>query len=97
VENKESNMGKKFLIAYDLDKPGQDYSRLIDALERLGAQRAQFSLWVLRRDYTAVQIRDYLRQFIDANDRLLVVALTGEAAWSNLMVGTNAFKQQLAA
>ena len=37
----------KFYVAYDLDKPGQDYTNLWDELESLGAQRVQDSVWVL--------------------------------------------------
>ena len=88
---------QKLLISYDLDKPGQDYSRLIKALEGIGAERILYSGWILRRDNTPVQIRDYLKRFIDTNDMLLVVALTGEAAWTSLMVSDDSFKQSLAA
>ena len=87
----------KYLISYDLDKPGQEYHRLIKELERLGAIRVLYSQWVFRTTSTAVQIRDYLRSFIDSNDMLLVVALTGEAAWTSLMVSNETFQQSLAA
>ena len=34
------------------------------------------------QDYsTSISIRDYLTNFIDVNDELLVVGLNGEAAW----------------
>ena len=44
-----------------------------------------------------MEIRDWLQSFIDSNDMLLVVALTGEAAWTGLMVTNDTFKQALAA
>ena len=87
----------RYLISYDLDKPGQDYHRLIAELERLGAVRVLYSEWLFKATSSAVQIRDYLRQFVDANDMLLVVTLTGEAAWTRLMVGHPAAIQALAA
>jgi len=87
----------KYLISYDLDKPGQDYHRLIKELERLGAVRVLYSQWVFRSTSPAKQIRDWLKSFIDGNDMLLVVALTGEAAWTSLMVSNDTFKQALAA
>ncbi len=86
-----------YLISYDLDKPGQDYPRLITELERLGAVRILYSEWIFRSTSSAVEIRDWLKSFIDSNDMLLVVALTGEAAWTGLMVSTDTFKQALAA
>lgn len=85
------------LISYDLDKPGQDYPRLITELERLGAVKVLYSEWIFRSTSSAVEIRDWLKSFIDSNDMLLVVALTGEAAWTGLMVSTDTFKQALAA
>ena len=88
---------KRYLISYDLDRPGQDYSRLISEIERLGGAKILYSEWMLKSASSAVQLRDYLRQFIDANDKLLVVALTGEAAWTSLMVTDNRFKQLIAA
>jgi hypothetical protein len=94
--NGEQRMAK-YLISYDLDKPGQDYPRLIKELERLGATRVLYSEWVWQSTSTAVEIRDYLKSFIDSNDMLLVVALTGEAAWTSLLVSSDTFKQALAA
>jgi hypothetical protein len=88
---------KKYLISYDLDKPGQDYPRIIGELERLGAIRILYSEWILRNDATASALRDHLKAFIDSNDMLLVVALTGEAAWTSLMVSNDRFKQSIAA
>jgi len=87
-----------YLICYDLDKPGQDYTDVIAALEKLGAQRIQYSVWLLYAPaLTAIQIRDHLAQFIDGNDRLLIVGLQNLAAWQNLMISHNAVKQILAA
>jgi hypothetical protein len=87
----------KYLISYDLDKPGQDYSPLVRELERLGADKILYSEWVIRTTWSAVQLRDHLMAFVDANDMLLVVGLTGEAAWTALMVSNSAFKQAVAA
>ena len=86
-----------YLISYDLDKPGQDYPRLVKELERLGAIRILYSEWIFRSTSSAVEIRDWLKSFIDGNDMLLVVGLTGEAAWTSLMITNNTFKQEIAA
>lgn len=88
---------KKYLISYDLDKPGQDYHRLIEELERLGALKVLFSEWLLRVNASAAEVRDHLQKFVDANDMLLVVGLTGEAAWNRLMATNESVKQALAA
>ena len=88
---------KTYLISYDLDKPGQDYKDLIDRLRQLGAIKVLYSEWVLQTPASAVQVRDDLDRFMDANDRILVVALTGESAWRNLMISSENFKSSLAA
>jgi hypothetical protein len=87
----------KYLVSYDLDKPGQDYSRLISEIERLGGVRVLYSEWLLRSNANAEQLRDHLWAFIDSNDMLLVVTLTGEAAWTGLMANSSVVKQLLAA
>ena len=88
---------KVYLVSYDLDKPGQDYKDLINALKELGAIKPLFSEWILSHPWSAVQIRDYLRTFIDTNDRLLVMEVAGEVAWVNLMVTNEVFQKAIAA
>ena len=80
-----------YLISYDLDKPGQNYAKLSARLQQLGAFRIEMSLWAAQAAYTAVQLRDDLRGYIDANDRLLVAQVGTWASW-NLMDGEK-FKQ----
>jgi hypothetical protein len=84
-----------FLVSYDLDKPGQDYPRIIERLKALGALRVLYSEWILQGNYSAVNLRDDLRQYIDQNDKLLVVALTGEVAWTSLMINNEEFKKAI--
>ena len=90
-------MSKSYLISYDLDGPGQDYAKLISEIERLGGVKILYSGWVLRSKYSAVRLRDYLSRFVDTNDMLLVVGLTGEAAWTSLMAADNRVKESIAA
>jgi CRISPR-associated endonuclease Cas2 len=87
-----------YLICYDLDKPGQDYSDLIPALQKLGAKRIEMSVWLLfSTNLTPLQIINHLAQFVDSNDRILVVACQNLAAWRNLMIHDDAVRQILAA
>ena len=88
---------KTYLISYDLDKPGQNYHPLIERLKAVGAVKVLYSEWVLRTTASAVEIRNDLQRFIDGNDMLLVVGLTGEAAWTSLMISDESFKNALAA
>jgi hypothetical protein len=74
---------RTYLIGYDLNKQGQDYKTLIDEIKKLGTWwHCLDSTWIIKSDSTAEAIRDYLKQYIDSNDELLVVCLSGEAAWT---------------
>ena len=74
---------KSYLIGYDLNKSGQDYSSLIEQIKKLGTWwHCLDSTWVIKTNSSAQQIRDFLRKYIDSNDELLVVHLSGEAAWA---------------
>jgi hypothetical protein len=81
-------MNPLFMVSYDLLKPGQDYTTLFAALEKLGAKRVLLSTWALRGNYTCAQLRDHLTRFIDANDRLLVCQVS-DWAGRNLMSDIN--------
>jgi CRISPR-associated endonuclease Cas2 len=73
----------RFLVTYDLKRPGQNYQPLWDALVKLGAKRVLESVWYLRgNSYTAAQLREYLWTFMDQNDRLLVVRFDDWAGYN---------------
>ncbi len=76
----------RFLITYDLRKPGQDYQPLWDALGGLGAVRLLESVWYVSGNYTSLQLRDYLWKFMDANDLLLVVRFDD---WAGVTMNAN--------
>ena len=93
-----------YLVSYDLDKPGQDYSDLITAIKALGGKqigtrvsKVLYSEWIVKTNLSASQIYDALAPHIDSNDMLLIVGLTGEAAWNRLMSSDDTVKQILAA
>ena len=73
-----------YLIGYDLNKSGKDYTSLIQAIKKLSGTwwHALDSTWIIKHPGTAKTIRDALAPHIDGNDELLVVALTGEGAWA---------------
>ena len=67
----------RYIISYDLDNATtEDYNRIAEVLEGLGAQRVLLSQWVTRRTGTnARAIADYVWRQMRANDRLLVTCL----------------------
>lgn len=73
---------KTYLVGYDLNRPAQDYQALTAAIKEYGTWWHHLdSTWIIKTDDSAASIRDHLSAHLDENDELLVVALTGEAAW----------------
>lgn len=74
----------KYIIGYDLNKSGQDYTALIEGIKKLGGNdwwHCLDSTWIIPHAGPATAIRDNLMQYIDANDELLVTKLeSGEWA-----------------
>ncbi len=71
----------RMLVGYDLNTPGKDYSKLIGRLEKFATRwHCLDSTWIVSTTLTAVELRDELAGFMDRNDELLVVDITGDAA-----------------
>lgn len=69
------------LVTVDLRAPGRDYRALYRELHALpGAVRYQQSSWIVRWTGHSATLRDFLRGFIDCNDKLMVVRIA-DAAW----------------
>ena len=82
-----------YWVGYDLDKPGQDYTDLINRLRQWKATRILKSDWLLPHSNTTPEaIRKDLEQYLDTNDRITVAELHNNAAWRNLLVGDQAVK-----
>lgn len=64
------------LVTYDLNSPGQKYQRLIQAIKSVGQWcKCLESTWLLKTSLTAEQVASRLRQQLDNNDYLLVIAV----------------------
>ncbi|MCU1286778.1 MAG: hypothetical protein JWO13_3128 [Acidobacteriales bacterium] len=77
-----------FYVTYDLIKT-KDYEKLFARLKEYKAQRVLLSVWAFRRENTTTAaLRDDLKNYIDSDDRLLVIE---SADWSsrNLLVDPN--------
>lgn len=79
-------------IAYDLDKPGQDYTDLIARLKELKAVRILKSDWLLENTAGPEAVRNDLQRFLDDNDRIMVSEVYNNAAWSNLLASDETVK-----
>jgi hypothetical protein len=74
------------LVGYDLNRPGQNYPELFEALKACSRWWHHLdSTWLVVTNETHVELRDRLRRHIDASDELLVIDVSGDAAaWTGL-------------
>jgi len=73
-----------YFVAYNLGaKPAQNVGKnMWDALTSLGAKRIQDSVWMLRSNFSAAQVREHLWPYVGLSGRLLVVEGAAWAAWN---------------
>lgn len=73
------------LIDYDLRTSGRDYTSLIAAIQLYPWCHYLKSSWLVKALVTPTQLAQTLRQHIDANDGLIVIDVTSDAAaWYGL-------------
>lgn len=79
-------MANNLHISYDLNSPGQNYSKVIEAIKSLGNwAKINESFWYVNSTKTAEQACDIIYANMDYNDELYVVDSTNnEAYWRNL-------------
>ena len=66
-----------FAVCYDLNKPGQDYKDLYNALQSFGGYMHYLdSTWFISSNLSASQIFGKLSPFIDNTDNLLIIEVT---------------------
>lgn len=66
-----------YLVTYDLNKLGKDYTSLYRALMRYEYTRdpGLDSVWFVSTTWTASQIYEHLRHHLDLNDRLFITQI----------------------
>jgi hypothetical protein len=67
-----------YIVTYDLNAPGKDYAPLLAAIRRYTHCHALKSAFFVDSQQSAATIRDDLMRYIDANDSLYVMRLSGE-------------------
>jgi hypothetical protein len=71
-----------FLITFDLDRIGNNYTSIRKKLVAMDALQAHGTLWFARHEGTAEELRGYLQDCLQQNDRLFVGMVTGN--WSGI-------------
>ena len=83
-----------YFISYDLNSPGQDYTKISQAIGRLGAaMRVQKSMFYLRSALSEQEVFKAVWAAMDQNDSLIVITGT-HARWQNLLPGAGDFIQK---
>ena len=76
---------KLYLVSCDL-LTRHDYQSLHARLRSLDARQVMSAQWALRTTYTAGELRDLLRGFLDEGDRILVTEVGQEWASRRALV-----------
>lgn len=88
----------KYLVTYDLvgDETAREYERLIAEIEALDDfVEVQRSVWLVRTNNSAKEVRELLRSYMDRDDRLLIIRIARGSAWRNVLSGNAALKNFL--
>jgi hypothetical protein len=81
---------RMLLVGYDLNRPGQDYPKLTQALKSYGTWWHHLdSTWLIRTGDTVTAVRDRLGALIDSGDELLVLDVTN-SNWATKGLGKDA-------
>lgn len=86
-------MPNNLIVSYDLNNPGQDYSKVIEKIKALGTwAKIHKSVWYVKSTLTAAQAVDAIWPVMDRNDSLFIVdATNNSAAWQNLSTEVSDF------
>lgn len=86
---------KCYIITYDLRK-FRNYDALYFAIKSYGTWgKITESTWAIVTNQSTAEIRNYLLNFIDNDDRLFVIKSGGEAAWQNTIAENHWLQQHL--
>ena len=71
-----------YIVTYDLHQPGENYNDLYTLIKAYDHIPIAQSTWGVKTSDTATEVRDYLRQVLDNNDKLFVNSLDSWASWA---------------
>ncbi|MCP5365844.1 MAG: CRISPR-associated protein Cas2 [Hyphomicrobiales bacterium] len=77
-----------FSVTYDLIAE-KDYDALIKRLNELDTVKVQLSQWLLSADNTAAEVKSHLAQYVDDDDKLMVIEFNKKPAYTKAIKGTN--------
>ena len=92
IAQKGQNMAN-FIVTYDLNGPNPSHKKMDETIHHLAATygRVLETVWWLDYPGTAAALRDRLKTILGTEDLLLVIECKS-AAWTKLLVNTEALK-----
>ena len=86
---------KCYIITYDL-RFQRHYESLWDAIKTYSKwAKITESTWAIVTEQSATEIRNYLTQFTDSDDRLFIIKSGAEASWKNSMANNAWLRENL--
>lgn len=88
---------KWYVISYDLNSPGQNYSKLYEKIKSIanGWCKVLESVWIIGHNGNARTIHDQLIVAMDKSDRLFVSEMTSDHWWTLSQASANWFKENV--
>jgi hypothetical protein len=86
-----------YLISYDLlDSETEDYDKIFEYIKSYGTwAHITESLWGVKTEKNAVQIRDELQEIVKDGSAIFVIKSGVEAAWGNVICRNKWLKDNL--
>lgn len=73
----------QYVISYDLHQEGRDYEKIKAGIFSLKDYvKILESVWLVNHPYTAAEVREHMKVFMDGNDSIMVIEIgAGWATW----------------
>ena len=84
-----------YIISYDLRKQ-RNYDQLYEAIKSYDTwAHVLESVWAVKSPKSAVEVRDHLAKYLDADDGLFVIKSGTEAAWRGVICKNDWLKDNI--
>ena len=83
------------LVTFDSDKPGQEYSNLLDQIKSYSNVRLSKSSYAIITDKTPDVVCKEMKKYIDANDNIYIINLKRPYAGYGSELVTDWLKKEL--
>lgn len=84
-----------FIVSYDL-RNQRNYSLLYSAIKEYWIwAKVLESLWIIKTNSSSIEVYDYLSQYINIDDGLIVIKSWRNAKWNNVNCSNEWLKENL--